>query len=234
VVTGKATVKVDVFSFGVMLAEMIVNHLTTPGSGSGELSPSVQLSPTTGVKQYGLAGRFCMVDDAVAAASDNTSLVALLRDCTAVNVGKRLHSWKALTFLDDKRKRQEHAAVRALHRCCNVSKALAVMTTYRDAPDVQEAGCLTLRNLQVLVRNRGLAAVIVANSGFERIFAAMGTFTSSVTLQHAGCRLLMHLAADNIVVKERIVALSGLDRICYGMDSLFACPELPYAACGAL
>jgi serine/threonine protein kinase len=90
VLTGGATVKVDMFSFGVMVAEIVLVYL--PNS-AGVVEP-VDIG-----RDYGLSGRFRMVEAALSKLDEYPELEAVIEGCVKLEPARRLTATRALKLV---------------------------------------------------------------------------------------------------------------------------------------
>jgi serine/threonine protein kinase len=89
VLSGKdRTVKIDVFSFGIMLAEIVTRYL-----------PNADGSVDVG-KEFGVSGRFQMAEAAIRKLHDLPAVAALIASCVAKKPGMRLSSSHAFRMFD--------------------------------------------------------------------------------------------------------------------------------------
>jgi serine/threonine protein kinase len=85
------SVKMDVFSFGIMAAEMIVGFLPDDAG---------ILTAVDVVREYGIEGRSRMVKAAIARVSRDTPIASMLKGCIEADPATRFSAEQALAVLD--------------------------------------------------------------------------------------------------------------------------------------
>jgi serine/threonine protein kinase len=100
VATGSAGIKMDVFSFGIMVAEIVLVYFESDGT--------VEINV---MREFGVDGRMRMVEASLAKLSSHVVFAAMLRKCAKLDPLKRLSSQEALRFAELLCADVEHARI---------------------------------------------------------------------------------------------------------------------------